>query len=261
MPTANILGCTNPAAANFNPNANQDDGSCVYVNKVAGTCYAFQDAAGVEDQSFTLSWSLAGANNWVFFHDFIPDYYFSVREQLFNLKSGQVYEHNAGNPGIYHDPTRIYPFFLDVVFKARDSSNPELTLNAVNWITTVLNADGSTAPFDTLTHITVWNSYQCSGRIALSQIFQDLQYEVRKTAGSWSFDDFRNLLNNQGVAFLDTIFNNFAVLSGAIDPTLPWYEQELLEDDYFIIRFEFDNTSGKKIYLQETGIDTNQSFR
>lgn len=256
-----ITGCTNPAAANFDPNANSDDGSCVYVNKVNGICYAFKDAPQVQEKSFTLSWSLAGANNWVFFHDFIPDMYFATRQQLYNLKNGQIFEHNAGVPGVYHDQSTVYSFFLDVVFRSGDEKKPEMTLNAINWITTVLNSDGSTDPFETLTHITIWNSYQCSGRIPLTQVFQDLEQEIRKTKGTWSFDDFRNQLATSGVAFLDTLFNNFAILPGVISPDLPWYEQELMEDNYFIVRFEFDNSSGQKIYLQEVNIDVNESFR
>lgn len=256
-----VTGCTNPAAANYNPNANSDDGSCIYVNKINGVCYAFKDAPQVLNQSFTLSWSLAGANNWVFFHDFIPDFYFSTRQQLYNLKGGQIFEHNAGVPGVYHDPGTVYSFFLDVVFRSGDEKKPEMTLNAINWITTVLKSDGSVDPFTTLTHITVWNSYQCSGRIPLSQVFNDLEYGVRKTKGTWSFDDFRNLLLKDGVAFLDTIFNNFAVLPGATSPDVPWYEQQELEDNYFFVRFEFDNSTGQKIYLQEVNIDANESFR
>lgn len=251
--------CTNPAAVNYNPQATTDDGSCYYLNKIGGVCYAFQDVAPGEliDKSFTLSYDVLG-NNWVFFHDYVPDYYFTTREQLYNLKTNKLYQMNDGLPGVYHDPDP-HSFFLDVVFNGQ----AEMTLNALNWITEVLNQDGSASSFETLTHITVWNSYQCSGRIPLSQIFKDLAYEVRKTAGRWSFDDFRNLILTDGVAFLQDLFHNFAVNPAVVgDPTqVAWYNQELLEDNYFIVRLEFDNTSGKKIYLNDASIDFNNSYR
>jgi hypothetical protein len=258
---ATTLGCTNPNAANYNPVANQDDGSCYYLNKVNGVCYAFEDAAGLIDESFTLSWSVIDSN-WVFFHDFIADMYFSTRESSFSLNNGKIYRHNVGAPGIYYGNTVPFSFLVDVCFHADTDKAIEQTLNTLNWITEVVNADGSSSPFETLTHITVWNSYQCSGRITLSQVFQDLAYEVRKTAGRWSFNDFRNQLTTQGVAFLQNIFNNFALAPGAIPPSpLPWYEQQLLEDNYFIVRFEFDNTSGKKLYLLDVNAETSTSFR
>lgn len=252
-----MANCTNPNAVNYNPNATFDDGSCVYVNKIGGVCYAFQDVAPGElvDKSFTMSWDIIGGN-WVFFHDFIPDFYFSTREKLYLLKTNKLYEANAGIPGVYFDSTTTNSFFLDVVFNGKE----ELTLNAINWITEVLNQDGSTSQFETLTHITVWNSYQCSGRIPLSQIYKDLQYEVRKTAGRWSYDDFRNALIQDGVPFLQDIFHNFALVPGTTG-TPVWYNQENMEDNYFIVRFEFDNTSGKKIYINDTMIETNNSYR
>lgn len=250
-----ISGCTNPYAVNYNPQATQDDGSCYYLNKVGGVCYAFQDVAQLIDRSFTLSWSVVD-NNWVFFHDNVPDFYFSTREQLYNLKSGKIFQHNAGPPGVYHDPNVIKPFLVDVVF----NGDKELTLNTINWITEVLNADGSVASFDTLTHITVWNSYQCSGRIALSQTFADLQQEMRKTVGRWFFNDFRNKLLQDGVAFLQDIFGNFDVKPG-VTGELPWFEQQLLEDNYFIVRFEFDNTTGKQVYLEDVNINFDPSYR
>lgn len=248
----------NPFAANYNPQATADDGSCYYVNKIGGVCYAFEDVGPGEliDKSFTLSWSAAD-NNWVYFHDFVPDFYFAVREQLFNLKTGRIYQHNVGPFGFYHGNATPYSFFLDVVF----NSDKEMTLNALKWVTEVLNNDGSIAPFDTLTHITIWNSFQCTGKITLSQVFKDLAYKVRKTKGEWLFDDFRNKILVDGVSFLQDIFHNFAVNPGAISESLPWYEQQLLEDNYFIVRFEFDNTSGKKLYLQSTDIDINPSMR
>lgn len=260
MPT--ILGCTNPNAANYNSAANQDDGSCYYLNKVDENCYAFQDAVNLIDESFTLSWSVVDAN-WVFFHDYIADMYFSTRESVFSLHSGRIYRHNLGAPGVYYgDNPTPHSFLVDVCFHADTDKAIEQTLNALNWISEVVNTDGSSSQFETLTHITVWNSYQCSGRVTLTQIFQDLAYETRKTAGRWSFNDFRNQLATQGVAFLQNIFNNFAPAPGAIGTSpLPWYEQQLLEDNYFIVRFEYDNTSGKKLYLLDVNADTSTSYR
>lgn len=250
--------CTNPKAVNYNPNATSDDGSCYYLNKISGVCYAFQDVNPDEiiDQSFTLSWSIEG-DNWVFFHDYIPDFYFSTREQLHNLKAGRIYHSNLGAPGVYHDQAPK-SFFLDIVFNADE----EMTLNTLNWVTRILNQDSSISSFETLTHITVWNERQCTGRIPLAAIFQNLEYKTdRYLQARWSFDDFRDKVIQGGTAFLLDLFHNFSVDTTKLSNTLPWFDQQLLEGLSFIVRFEFDNTTGKKIYLEDVGADVSKSTR
>lgn len=250
--------CTNPVAVNYNPNATSDDGSCLYLDKIGGVCYAFEDLApgSVQDQSFTLSWSLE-MDNWVFFHDYIPDFYMQTRDKLFAVSKGNIFRFNEGAPGVFMDG-QTKPFFIDVVFNDQE----ERTLDTVRWISSVLNPDSSTAPFDTLTHITIWNSQQCTGRVPLAQVFTDLQYSAtRKTEGWWSFNNFRDQVIQQGSSFLQDIFNNFAVDGTKLSSTLPWFEQLLLEDNYFIVRFEFDNSTGKKIYLEQTEVDSDKSYR
>lgn len=250
--------CTNPAAVNYNPQATSDDGSCLYLDKIGGVCYAFQDLPTglIEDQSWTLSWSVE-MDNWVFFHDYVPDFYVLTRDKLFALGGGRIYGLNSGLPGVYIDGT-TKSFFMDVIF----NGNEEMTLNTLRWVTTVLNNDGSESPFETLTHVTIWNGLQCTGRITLAQVFQDLQYaNMRKTRSEWSFDNFRDQVITQGTQFLQDIFGNFAVDPSKLSTTMPWFEQLLLEDMYFVVRFEFDNTSGKKIYIEETNADVSRSYR
>lgn len=249
-------GCTSPKAVNFNPSADVDDRSCLFLKKVDGICYAFQDVAAddVIDHSYTLSYSLLG-KDWVFFHDYYPDFYFSTKTQLYNIKDSKIYIHHKGPYGVYHNDTPK-SFFIDAVFAAQE----EMILNSINWISEVFNNSGE-VEFTTLTHITVWNNQQCTGRIALSQVFSALQYQVRKTQGLWNFDDFRDMVKTYGSPFLLDLFNNFAVDSNNIDVNKPWFNKDLLHDNFFIIRFEFDNTQNKQLIFHGGGIDASKSYR
>lgn len=246
----------NPKAVNYNPAANEEDYSCVYLEKVDGDCYAFEDVLpeDIVDESYTLSFSING-QSWVFFHDYIPDFYFGTKTQLYHLKDKKVYKHNAGVPGMFHEATPN-SFFIDVVFGAAD----EMILNSVNWLSEVFNQQQE-LEFSTLTHITIWNNQQCSSRIPLTQVFDKLSYEVRKTQALWSFDSFRDLVAQYGTKFLLDLFHNFAVDTSAIDVNKPWFKKELLHDNFFIIRLEFDNTSGKQIFLHGADIDASKSYR
>ena len=115
--------------------------------------------------------------------------------------------------------------------------------------------------WETLTHISIWNSQQHTGRISLASIFEDLQYKTtRRTKGEWSFDDFRNVLKDRGPQFLMDIFNNYALISATAGDK-GWYDKELLEDKYFVIRFEYDNQANKELILHQTNIQVLKSNR
>lgn len=251
------LGCTNPAAANYDPEATGDDGSCIYVNKVGEVCYAFEDVdvEDITEKSFTLSWAVEG-DNWVFFHDYIPDFYFSTREQLYTLKDSDIWKHNLGPHGKYYGSTPK-SFFIDIVF----NSSEEMTVNSVNWLTEAFTTAGVIEENTTITHITMWNSYQCTGRIALSAYLPLSLTGTRKTVSEFSFNEFRDILKVRGGAFLADIFNDYAVDTTKIDTNLPWYDKRLIEDKYVIVRLEFDNSTDKSLSLHASDIDANQSVR
>lgn len=272
-------GCTNPNAVNFDGAADSDDGSCKYLASIGGNCYLFTDynVANVKSQGFTMSYSVA-KNNWVFFHDYIPDFYFHTREKMHLIQDKNIFTANSGLPGFYLPTTAsldaVAPngkFFIDVVFNYKD----EAILDSINWVMEVLDrADNNTLlEFNPLTHITIWNSFQTSGRIPLTALENTYQVEnTRKTKSTWMFNDFRDLVaSRNGANFLLDIFNNFAVNTGALDPNMPWYERKLFEDHYFIVRFEFDNGEGhtedvltnvnKTVYLHDTDADVTPSAR
>ena len=56
------------------------------------------------------------------------------------------------------------------------------------------------------------------------------------------------------------IFNNYALLPGA-QADKAWYDSAMLEDKYFIIRFEFDNINAEQLVLHQTNIQALKSDR
>jgi len=205
----------------------------------------------------TMSYTMY-SKAWVFFHDYAPDMYIHIREQLYTAKANTIYEHNAGLPGMFYQPNTDppYPFFIDVIFPG----DADMTLATVNWrsdyITGITNQ-----LFQTLSHISVWNSHQHSGRISLVENLPLLDKQIRRTAGEWSFNDFRNILKSKGVQFLQDVYHDWLLDSTQADSTLPWYFKELLTDTWFCVRFEFDNTEEGTIYLNNVNITAEKSGR
>lgn len=254
-------GCTHPLAANYNPAATTEDGSCLFLTKVNGICYAFADIdiKSMNDKSFTLSWAV-DEDNWVFYHDYIPDFYFSTREHLHFMKDNKVFTMNTGAPGDFTGTGMKKSFFVDIVMNSKE----EQILDSLTWVTEVFDRTSkANEEFKTFTHLTIWNSWQCSGRIALSDVFDPANGYVnsRKTKSEWNFNDFRDLVGVRGVTILNDLFMDYSIRPGVLDPNKPWFDAGLFEDHYFIVRFEFDNIADKIILLHDVIGNTTTSSR
>lgn len=256
--------CIKPSSSNFDPSTTEAESHCVWLKKIDGKCLVFEEPTETVDHSFTASWSVLG--NWVFFHDYYPDFYAQTREKLLSYKSKSLYKHNEGGYGKFYEETpegvqTVKPFFVDMVFKA----DSELLLETLEWTSSVLydtsDLKARDSEWKTLTHISIWNSQQHTGRIELKDVFEDMKYDTsRNTRGIWSFNKFRNTLKDRGTQFLLDIFNNYAVDSNQVEEK-SWYEAELLQDKYFVVRLEFDNLVQKQLTLHEVSITAQKVSR
>ena len=109
-----MTGCTHPDATNYNPDATEDNQTCEFT--ISGR--NFIDYGDLIDTSFTLSYSIRG-KGWVFFHDYLPDFYVHTREELWTIKNKRVYKHNSGPRGVYYTESPK-PVFAGVFSRRRN---------------------------------------------------------------------------------------------------------------------------------------------
>jgi hypothetical protein len=266
-----MLGCTSPTAKNYNSAATEDDGSCIWLDNIEGTCYQFDEvpAAQILDHSFTVSMALKQDSmepeGWVYFHDYFPDAYVHTRDKLLNLKTNTPFYHSKGLKGIYHFNTVPKPYFIDVLFADKNT----MVLNSINWLSEVratgndpIDDNKRALYLETLTSITIWNQYQTTGKITLDGSLDTLQrLNNRGTEENWSFNSFRDVLDNVTDQFVLDLFGDYRMDETKLNTNLAWWEQRLMEGKYFIIRFEFDNNNNKQITLFDMGADISKSYR
>lgn len=239
-----ILGCTNPNAVNYDPSATEDNGSCIFLTKVNGICYAFQEVASTGDKSFTISYSLE-SHSWVFYHDYIPDFYIGTRKKLYVTKDSKVYKTNSGPPGLFFDQTTPSPFFIDVVL----NYGQDVILDSIQWFSELMDNLGEVDEFATFTHITVWNGQQCTGRLAIKDYVPFDLLGERKTVSQFSFNELRDIVINRSGQFMTDIFSNMRPIDTALNPGMAWFDKGLLQSNYFIVRLEYDNVVAKTLSL------------
>lgn len=252
------LGCTNPAANNYDPSATEDDGSCVFLVEVGDICYYFQEIAAdqVEDRSFTLSYSIE-SDSWVFYHDYIPDFYVGTRKQLYTSKESKLWQHNTGPMGLFYDQTTPQPFFIDIVFNYSE----EVLMDSIQWFTETLTALEAVDEFATFNYITVWNSQQCTGKLPITDYVPYSLTGIRKTISEFSFNELRDIVIDRSGDFIADIFSNFRPIDAQLDTNMPWYEKRFLQSNYFIVRLEYDNVAANAISLHSTDISGSPGVR
>ena len=198
-------------------------------------------SANVEYDSWTISYSPA-TQSWTSFHDYKPILLWNTRNRLYSF-TDKVHKHNTGVVGSFYGTT--HPSVIDVVSNMSPTQSKVFT--NFNWITESINTSGGSVKKDTFTTATVYNSYQLSSRITLTN-YNGSTGNLRESEGTWHFNAFRDKLSTQNA---DIVNEDFSINYSLLDTTRPWYQQRRFVDKYSIIRLEYDNSSGNTLYLYE----------
>lgn len=205
----------------------------------------------VEFDSWTVSYSPA-TDSWISFHDYKPSLLWATRNNFYSF-TDQIYKHNNGAVGTFYGST--HPSLIDLVFNP-DPNRSKVFFN-FNWITESINTSGGSVKKDTFTHATVYNSYQLSSRVTLTN-HTNTTGSLRDTEGTWYFNTFRDKLTTQNA---DIVSEDGTINYSLLNNSLEWFKQRRFIDKYSIIRLEYDNSSGNTLYLYEASAAVRVSNR
>lgn len=203
-------------------------------------------------REFTLSFSHEN-NSWTSFHDYHPNYIFSTRTGLYagintNFK---LYKLNSKLlKGIFFDGV-MYNSYIDVPFN--QGQDVTKVFANFNWITHTRDSFGVMIDEETLTNLMVYNNNQCSGNILL-QANPNLWFgtDARNTEETWNFNNFRDLIRDKGVPFLDS---NGDLITSNINNNKSWFDKNKFISKFVIVRFTYDNTKQRDLHI--VSVDSN----
>lgn len=211
------------------------------------------------DIEFTASFS-PDIKGWICQHDYSPNFILYNRSGLYAIDnspgSPQLFLHNSSNNKcIFYDGVKKESYIEYVDNDARDKTKGYET---VNWITSIRQGTVDFAK-ETITHLIVYNNYQCSGKITLS-IEAGLWYnqDARNVQQSWSFNNFRDIIINQDNAFLD-IKNQ--LINTNLNSLKEWFEQSKFISKFVVVRLIHDNQNQKEVNITLVGTTAKLSNR
>lgn len=209
--------------------------------------------------SFTFSYSPL-IENWVALHDYIMDASFNTRNKLYSVNNntlGQIFKHNIeGKKAIFYNQSEVNESMIDVVFN--NNRTQSKIISSINWISDTLKLDNTVVLKDTLTHIMVYNNYQCSGIVALQLVptwFNEIK-DIKEE--EWSFNKFSDIVIDRNLPFIDKKYN---VIITNVTNNKSWFNKNKFIGKFVIVRFIYDNVSQNDFYLNDVNVNKRISDR
>lgn len=217
------------------------------------------------DKTETLSYSF-DYKFWVCLHDYFPNYYVWNREGLFAIRNSNtgIYKMNAPQQGIQATNGRYFNIntpnksFVDIVFN-KSGLSPKL-LESVYWKTNISSEFNNIdyTKYETLTAILVYTNNQCSGYIVIPTGGTWFNKIAKFLEGIWIVNKFRDLLTNNTLPFLDSRGN---LITTNISAIKAFHQKNQFIDSLVVVRFEYNNILNRTVYINEVGINANNSER
>lgn len=243
--------------------------------KPTGTTINPTDPAATVDvprKDLTISFNVK-KKRWISKHSYHPNFIFSTQDGLFSIvnyniqdnEKTQVFKHNATNKCIYFDCSASRPVpaksYIDLVF----NQYPEVDkiLISSKWIVDSY-LDNIIRDDITISEIMAYTDKQCTGILQVNALsdWYDKQ-SGRNLNGEWFFNDFRDGVIDDNLAFLDD--DNLPINTNVNKNLKSFFEIDQIISKFVVLRLSVNNylISGKQIYYKflKASIDIQKYYR
>ena len=226
-------------------------------NEICGKPIDETDITLFTEVSFTISYSPTlrkGGGGWVCYHDYYPNYMFNSRNEQFAVlnqnNEGKIYKMNVGEVGVYFDQSVVFKTYVDLIYNIQKKY--EKYLLSVKWDVDIIDSTQKVLEDKTLTSIMVYNNNQCSGEVDLTHP-HFIEKNSRNTKEEWSFNDFRDLVLNKNVIFID---EKRELITSNITNNKAFFDKSMFISKFVVIRLIYNNLDGNRMFLNETKVNT-----
>jgi hypothetical protein len=219
----------------------------------------------LENDSYTISWSLTEnpeTEGWVFFHDYIPDYSISLRnQQLLQFYNDRLYEMNTGPKGTYFGIT--YPTIITPVFVSPYRDTQRIFPFVIRHFSWNCDIEDSLRRLlnETWTSISLHNSFQGTRQIPLTVLDQDCdildQYgiaNVRRVKNQWHYNYAFNEKTSEFQRTWIELIDKFLVINVNEKDCNKPEDRARMFDDFVIVRLLFDNNQSKRLFQYDINL-------
>jgi len=246
------------------------------VEQAEGQTAYYEGTKNVKD--FYLSYTPAN-NSWTSFHNYNTLSLVSTRDALYSINTTlradlgpvgtvglSIYKHNDFTKPVGSFALKRKSAYIDIAFPFGQGA----ILSDINWYTKVVDGNPEAVSHKehdvTFTHAMVYNDYQCSGNISLIRTArgvnggEDVSGNMRRTDYKWFFNQFRDLVNDRTLSFID---EEGAVIDANIDTEKPWNEQKRFVGNFANVRLTLANTehTTNALYLYDVDAKVRKSYR
>lgn len=210
--------------------------------------------------ALTLSYSFV-INSFVGKHLYRPNGYINLNDNTYGLTTyltiGNMFKHNSETDFNNYYGLWNGAFYVDLVFP--DNKTISNIYETIRWWTDLFKVDSDNEnTLDrglTFMQIMVYNKKQSSGYVTIDQRNINVNTDQQITAwfegnttnnnNFWSFNDFRDIVNDYDSAFLD---ETDTPIDANLTPNKSWFKKHRFEDSFVVVRFWFKHNKRRLVF-------------
>jgi len=233
----------------YNPLKSTGSGVRLYFDGMNGNLHIIKNVLGGTNNNLSFSFLI---NNFLSFHSWIPDYCFTIEDNLISLAGGNIFwKHNSPTKICrFYSDAAIEQSYIDIVFNGGEQhKNVSKLFESINWESQAIKlTDGTNVHNSTFDDILLYNDDQCSGYVSLADTdwFKKVKRSIIKT---WTFNEFRDIVEDNLAPFFTDLEPN-----ANVTPNMNWFNKSMFTGKHIVVRFRHNNLNQYSVIINNMNV-------